>query len=247
MKPIKRTPSLEDQTSEELMEWIKTTGYESHEQLPSEAEFAKEFNVSRSTIRAALSSLAAQGIIIRKQGSGTYMNHAMLTLRLKINEQWEFLEMIRSRGFDPGISFLDSEVIIPESEVTDALCLDKEEKVLKIRKIFTANNKPAIFSVNYLSISLVNPPYNLTKIKGPIFTYLEEEYGITPDYSITDLYAISADNELSKLLKIPRNTPLQFFKDVFFNTKNQCIMYAHNYFTDQLHFVAIRRSNSNWI
>ena len=77
--------------------------------------------------------------------------------------------------------------------------------------------------------------------------YLEEDYGITPDYSIAELYAISADDELSESLKIQRKTSQQFFKENFFDKKNQCILYANNYLTNHLHFVAIRRSNYNWI
>lgn len=244
---MERLAPLEERIRDELVNWIKQGQVGLEGQLPSEAELAKNFGVSRATVRAALSLLAAQGIIIRKHGSGTYVNHAMLRLRLEVSEKWEFQDLIRSSGFKPGIHFLDAKIIPAEKEEATALRIKLGDPILNVRKIFTADGKPAIYSINMLSLSLAYPPHDQQKLQGPIFPYLAEAYNQTPAYSVTDLSPVVATAELAQLLQVEELSPLLLFKDIFFNADNQPIMYAHNYFTDILHFKAIRQPYGSWI
>jgi GntR family transcriptional regulator len=162
-----------------------------------------------------------------------------------MGDQWEFQDMIQSSGYEPGIVFLDSFTCPAEEEVALALQISIEEPVLKIRKVFTADNKPAIYSINILPQTLQNRPHDPEKIKGPIFPYLQEAYGQLPAYSVTDLIPVIATPDLTSLLKVEPQSPLLLFKDIFYNAENQPILYGHNHFTDLLHFKAIRQPNSN--
>lgn len=242
---MERLAPLEERVRDELLIRIRQNHLGWKKQLPSEAELAKEYGVSRATIRAALSTLSAQGIVIRKQGSGTYINHAMLRLRLEVSEQWEFQDLIKSTGYEPGIRFIDSEISPAGSEEAFALGVDEGKPVLIIRKIFTADEKPAIHSTNIISLTIAPPPHDIDKLHGPIFPYLQEAYGQEPIYSVTDILPIVADQQMASLLQVPLGSPLLLFKDTFYNNENQPIMYGHNIFTNILHFKAIRQPYSN--
>src|ERR1700730_6284596 len=63
-------PRYLDVTSE-LLERIESGAYPVGGRLPTEAQLTEEFNVSRSTIRLALSAIEEAGLIDRRQGSGT--------------------------------------------------------------------------------------------------------------------------------------------------------------------------------
>lgn len=56
-----------------LNQRIQNGTYEAGQQLPTEVELATEFKVSKGTIRQALGALADRGLIVRKQGSGTFV------------------------------------------------------------------------------------------------------------------------------------------------------------------------------
>jgi GntR family transcriptional regulator len=241
---MERLAPLEERIRDELLNWIKRSHFSEDQQLPSEPDLARDFGVSRATIRAALSLLAREGIIIRKHGSGTYVNRALLSLRLEIGDTWEFQEMIRRNGYEPAILFLDTD-ICKAGEVATALRINITDDVLRIRKIFKADGKPAIYSIDYLSLGLAKPPHDLEKLKGPIFPYLEEAYGESPAYSVTDIYPVIAGVERSILLQVEATSPLLLFIDVFFNSGNEPILYGQNYFTDLLHFRAIQQPYEN--
>ncbi len=247
IQKIERLAPLEERIRDELLALIRDGQFGADQQLPSEADLAKEFGVSRATIRAALSMLASQGIVQRKHGSGTYVNQWLLRLRLEMGEQWEFKEMIEKSGYKAKIIFLDSCICPAEGEVASALQLNQGDQVLRIRKIFTANDIPAIYSINEISMRLADSPIDKEKIKGPIFPYLEEAYGQLPSYSVTDVYPVVATPELANLLKVEPLSPLLLFKDLFFNSDNEPILYGHNHFTDLLHFKAIRQPNPGWV
>ena len=62
---------LYDEVVSQVKEEIKKGNLKSGEKLPSEQEMAKMFNVSRSTIREALTILRVEGIVETKKGVGT--------------------------------------------------------------------------------------------------------------------------------------------------------------------------------
>jgi DNA-binding GntR family transcriptional regulator len=244
---IERLAPLEERIRDRLLVLIKQGEFGVAGQLPSESELASSLGVSRATVRAALSLLAAEGIVVRKHGSGTFVNHAMLRLRLEVGDQWEFQAMISGSGYRPGIRFIDSEICPAGAEVASALNIDPEETVLKIRKIFTANEKPAIYSINMFSSQIVSSPFDAEKLQGPIFPFLFEVCNVIPAYSVTDFSPVIADKNLAEFLAVEENSPLLLFKDVFYSTENKPILFAYNHFNNFLHFKAIRQPNTSII
>jgi GntR family transcriptional regulator len=244
---VERLAHLTERIRDALLDRIKRAEIDPQGRLPSEAELAEEFKVSRTTIRNSLSMLANQGIIVRKQGSGTFVNHAMLNLLLEVSEQWEFSDLIQNSGYEPGIRFVDREMIHADREICSALEVEIGDPVLQIRKIFTANNKPAIFSIAMLSLERVKPPHDEIKLRGPIFPYLAESYNLNPAYSVAEVVPRIATSELTEMLAVAAGTAILLMKDVFLDQDNQPIMYAHNYYNDILRFKAIRQPSASYM
>ncbi|MCL6633896.1 MAG: GntR family transcriptional regulator [Alicyclobacillus herbarius] len=61
------------QVSDTIRQWIQDGRFQPGDQLPTEIELAEEFQVSRHTIRQAISSLTAAGLVTRVQGRGTFV------------------------------------------------------------------------------------------------------------------------------------------------------------------------------
>ena len=75
MQPtVTRNTSLADQVLDVLIERIRQRIYLPGSQLPPENDLAAEFNVSRATVRTAVSKLAARGLVVRRQGIGTFVS-----------------------------------------------------------------------------------------------------------------------------------------------------------------------------
>lgn len=244
IEKIPRSAPLEYLVRDKLLTFIKNGDFGSDQQLPSESELASRLGVSRATVRAALSLLAAKGIVQRKQGSGTYVNQWLLRLRLEMGDQWEFEDLILKSGYVPGLEFLDSEIRPAKDNEAESLKIDSGTPVLKIRKIFTADRKPAIYSTNIVPLSIAKPPIDMEKVKGPIFPFLEEPYNQFPAYSVTDISPVIASNDIATLLQVEPGSPLLYFIDLFINADNEPILYGYNYFTNIFPFKAIRQPHT---
>ncbi len=68
-----REPTLSDQIYERIFALIVEGEFPEHSRLPAETELAKRFGASRPVIRAALARLREDGIIVSRQGSGSYV------------------------------------------------------------------------------------------------------------------------------------------------------------------------------
>jgi GntR family transcriptional regulator len=77
MDPAPQRSSLVDDTEVALRAWLATGTHRPGDRLPPELELAAMLGVSRGTLRTALDRLEEAGEITRRQGSGTYVGHAV--------------------------------------------------------------------------------------------------------------------------------------------------------------------------
>lgn len=64
---------LYEQIALKIRQKIESGVYQGGQQLPSEIEFGKDFEASRTTIRRAVDTLVAQGLVVRKNGVGLFV------------------------------------------------------------------------------------------------------------------------------------------------------------------------------
>jgi GntR family transcriptional regulator len=146
-----RQISLADQVFDILIDRIIRSVYPPGDKLPSENQLREELSVSRATIRTAISRLEDRFLIHRQPGVGTFISEH-LNISNPLNEFIEFPQLIEVNGFEPGYQELSSEIIEPDEEISSNLQLESGSRVLKIRKIFTANGDPIIFVVNHIPL-----------------------------------------------------------------------------------------------
>src|SRR5947199_10566309 len=93
--------SLRHRIAEELREQLRGGEYLAGAQLPSEPELARRLGVSRSSLRAALALLEAEGVLRSVHGSGTFVTDRPL-LRNDLSRNFGVSEMIAATGVKPG-------------------------------------------------------------------------------------------------------------------------------------------------
>jgi GntR family transcriptional regulator len=148
--PVRQVP-LADQVFDILVERINDGVYPPGSKLPPENQLREEFNVSRSTIRTAVSRLEDRKLVHRQRGVGTYINQHP-NISNPLNEFIEFPQLIKENGYEPGYRELSSKIIEPDQAVLSDLQLAQGSKVLNIRKVFTANNDPIIYVINHIPL-----------------------------------------------------------------------------------------------
>jgi GntR family transcriptional regulator len=223
MATIERGELLSKQVEDALREQIRQGRFAPGEQLPPENELAAGFGVSRATVRAALSNLQREGIVVRRQGAGTYVTHAAAYLDSRLEGMWDCEDMIRARGAEPGVGWLDYEEILPDVHVREKLQLGTQEIVLAVRKVFLADGKPVIHCEDWIPKRLLRKPFSRQDLVDHVFTFLDLFAGETAAYYVADLIPTVAKGAVAERLECAEGTPLLLFDEVAYNVRDQAI------------------------
>ena len=204
--------------------------YFSDGRLPSEPELARNMGASRATIRQALERLARAGLIVRRHGVGTFVNHQVLNIRTRLEEVWDFDEMIRAAGYQPGVRHLELDLAGASVSVAEQLALPAGEEVIVTANVFQADGVPVIYCVDTIPAFLVRQAYREEELHGPVYTFLERRCGQRVDYNITRITPVVADKRLSQLLDCSLGTPLHYFEETGYNMDGKPIIYSEEYY-----------------
>ena len=116
--------------------------------IPSESELCKTFDISRSTVRQAVSMLEDEGLVIRKQGRGTYVAEPKMSR--KTEKLYSFTTEVQSLGLKPSSKLVEYEVIEPTPDIVKMLELDgPETKVYKFSRIRYSDGEALILESSF--------------------------------------------------------------------------------------------------
>lgn len=199
--------------------------------LPSEPKLTQMLGVSRATIRQALSSLATEGVIVRKHGAGTFINERVLNIASRLEEVWDFAAMIQLSGYTPSVQHLELSLGPSPDGAAQKLALNhKANEVIITANVFFADDAPVIYCIDIIPAHLVNQAYREEELHGPVYSFLEKRCHQRLDHNIAELLPVIADNKLSKLLQCPLGSPLHYFKEIGFNKEGLPIIYSEEYY-----------------
>lgn len=142
--------------------------------LAPERDLAASLGVARMTLRKALDSLVAEGLVVRRQGQGTFVAPTGVPQRLAARS---FTEDMRSRGMRPGSVTLEAGVRL--AGVVTAACLDvaPNTRVLHARRLRLADEEPMAIEDLYVPRDLV-PGLEGPDLEGTSFyDLLVQRYG----------------------------------------------------------------------
>src|SRR5579864_6227712 len=106
--------------------------------IPSERQLSADLGVSRLTVRAALDDLTREGYLVRRRGSGTYVQQPKISQELTITS---FSEDMRRRGMTPGSRTLSIDTILAGARLGRFLQVSPGEKILQIKRLRLADGE----------------------------------------------------------------------------------------------------------
>jgi GntR family transcriptional regulator len=215
--------------------------------LPSEPDLARLLGASRATVRQALSALAMEGLVVRKHGVGTFVNEYILSIPTRLEEVWDFAEMIRISGYTPSVRHLELSLGPASPAVAQKLALDPESsELLTTANIFLADDVPVIYCIDIIPADLVNQAYRDEELHGPVYTFLEKRCHQRLDHNIAELLPVVADSRLSELFQCPEGSPLHYFEEIGFNGAGVPIIYSEEYYRPEyFSFHVIRKMTTS--
>lgn len=163
---VTRSKSIVEQVNEILRERIHDATYKPGARLPSESELAEEFGVSRATVRTVLAKLSVEGLILRRQGDGTYVNERIQEVNTHLGGLWDFSRLIETSGYSTSIRALKLELTEATDDEARALAIEPNEKLLSMQRLFFADQTPVILAHNLIPQTFLSTP--IEKIDGDL-------------------------------------------------------------------------------
>ncbi len=238
---ITRKPSLTDQVMAYLKERIVGGDFEEG-RIPPEMELAMDLGVSRTTIRDAFSRLEHEGIIIRRQGSGTFVNEHGLQIKSRLEDIWSYDEVLRDHGYTPSVQVLDTRTEPAGEKLAADLGIEPGEPVLVMEKLFLENDQPVIHTYNRVAERLMGHPDDAAAGSLPIYEFLERHCGRHLSYYVSEILPVALGAHVAAMLHLEAGTPALSFDEVGYDEDNQPVVGATSVFRDDLlRFRLIRR------
>lgn len=222
MLQARTRPLLPDVVRSELRRAIIEGEFPPGSKLPNEDALCARFAVSRITLREAVRGLIEDGYVVRRQGSGTYVTEGP-RLRNSLDTNFSYTEYLESTGVVASRQFLGAIRVPADETVTAALNLVAGSEVVVVRRIRSADGKPAIFSIDYLPTDIADEKRDVEAFGGSFYKLLNSQ-GHIIDHARAVLAPVIADAELAKLLAVPAGTPLQHLRQVDHNTAGRPVM-----------------------
>ena len=210
------------QLMEELETSIRNGVYKPGDKIMTEAEMAKEYGVSLITVRKAVGSLMEKGLVVRKQGKGTFVTKPKYSRNMK--KLQSFTEMCEQMGVKPGAQVLENRLIMADKKVADRLGIEPGSNVVYISRLRLADGEPVQVEKSYFPLKyafLLEEDLD----NGSMFECLKEKAGAKVASSEKMIELCRATAEEAALMDVKKGDYLLFVKSTAYDENGEP-MYA---------------------
>jgi len=167
--------------------------------LPSERDLAARAEVSRVTVRKAVQYLVADGVLVQRHGSGTFVATHTPRVEQSLSQLTSFTEDMARRGMSVHAVWLDRGLYPPSPEETVALGLPSGERVARIARLRLSSETPLAIERASLAASVLPNP---EAIESSLYAHLERQ-GNRPIRAIQRIRAANLGDDDARLLQVP--------------------------------------------
>ena len=206
---------LYDQIRALLIQSLESGEWKPGEAIPPEPDLAARFGVSQGTVRKAIDALAADNLLLRRQGKGTFV-----ATHHEDRVHFRFLRLVPDNGEPhyPKSKILDCKRLRAPAEIAKLLDLKAGDAVVQIERILFFSEEATVYEEIWLPGTTFKglTTERLVEWRGPMYALFETEFATHMVRATERLRAVGADELSAKHLGIEINTPLLAVERVSF-------------------------------
>lgn len=193
-----------------ILQSLQAGEWKPGEAIPSEVDLAARFRVSQGTVRKAIDELAAENLVLRRQGKGTFVaTHAEQHVR------YRFLKLVPDSGDRNSEGpahrdVLECRRIRASAEIARSLALRTGDPVVQVRRVLSFGGVPTILEDLWLPGNTFKglTAEQMAGYQGPTYAMFELEFGVRMVRAEEKIRAVAADGQQASLLALPAGSPL---------------------------------------
>lgn len=218
-----------------IMQGLASGEWRPGEAIPSEAELAIRFNVSQGTVRKAIDEMAAENLVVRKQGKGTYVaSH---------NDPRAFFRFLRVVPNEGGVS-------VPQSvplecwrakagqEAARILDIAPGAPITIVRRVLKFNGKPVVVDEIYLPGDIFQglSLEVLQEYQASLYSLFETRFGVRMIRAEERIRAVAADRTSAELLAVAEGSPLLSVERVTYTYGDKPVEWRRGLYSTTEHY-----------
>ena len=236
LKPDPTDPTpLYLQLATKLAQAVREGRFRVDEALPSERVLSEAIQVSRVTARNAIAQLEAQGLILRRRGSGNYIAPR---LEQPLTRLTSFSEELRERGYTPSSRWLKRALTpaVPDEQL--GLGLSPGARVARLERLRLADGVVMAYEASILPEVFLPEP---EAMEGSLYEHLAR-LGQAPARALQHIRALNATPTLAEQLGVPPGQAVLFITRIGYLESGRAVEMTHSYCrSDYYDFVAEMR------
>ena len=198
-----------------ILQSLESGEWRPGEPIPSESELAVRFGVSQGTVRKAVDEMAAENLLVRRQGKGTFV-----ATHSDPRAFFRFLRLVALDGsVEPSISIpLECWRAKAGHEAVRVLHVKLGDPIIIVRRLLQFSGKPVVVDEIYLRGDIFEG-LTLEVLKdhqGSLYSLFESRFGVRMIRAEERVRAVPADHASAELLGVVEGTPLLSVERVCF-------------------------------
>jgi len=218
------------QLSEWLKRMIEKGRYAVGERLPSEIELSHMSGLNRNTVRQAISRLVDEGLVVKKNGVGTFVtsktdNKVKYSLKNITSLTLEFAK----RGIKTRTIEISKKVVTTTDDLAEKLMLGSDKRAIQIKRVRFGNNIPLVVERSYLSYREYKRILHM-QIPDSLYKILTKDFEVTLARSIQTLQAVQLPDKDAELLELESGFPAMFQESIIYDENNIAVELLHSFY-----------------
>ena len=173
--------------------------------VPTERVLATELGTSRTTVRQALLELVAEGLLVRRQGAGTYVAEPKMDWPLHLTS---FTAQAAQNGFTASNRMLGMERIKAEPAVAERLGIAAGGPIWRMERLRLADDRPMAVETSHLAAGRFPRLSRYMRHEQSLYAVLERVYGVVPASAVESISTAPASPREAQLLNTDTGAPM---------------------------------------
>lgn len=206
------------QLMEEIERDIRSGAYKPGDKIMTEAAMSKAYGVSLITIRKAVGLLIDKGLVVRKQGKGTFVTRPKVSRNMK--KLQSFSEMCVQMGVKPGARMLENRLVQADARTAARLGIEPGSQVVYISRLRFADAEPVAIEKSYFPLRyafLLDARFD----DNSLFDFIREKAGLRVAGSEKLIELCRATSEEAALLEVRKGDYLLFVRSTAYDSSNE--------------------------
>ena len=219
-----------------ILESLKRVEWKPGAAIPSEHELAARFQVSQGTVRKAIDELAAENLLVRRQGKGTFV-----ATHHEPRSQYRFLRLVSDDGRAPGTH--TSRILAcrrqrAPADIAELLGLKSGAAAVYVERLLSFPSRFLVLDDIWLPARQFRGLNleRLTAYVGPLYGLFESEFGVAMVRAEERIRAIGADERAAQRLEVEAGTPLLLVERVSYSYGERPMEVRRGYCVTDRHY-----------